>query len=48
MKIKLPLNITLGIATEVLYAFIILLAAFFICLALTQFAQITYVAHRAP
>ncbi len=39
MKIKLPFNIVLGITTEVLYAFIIMLAAFFICLALTQFAQ---------
>jgi len=34
MKIRLPFNIVLGIATEVLYALIIMLAAFFICLLL--------------
>jgi hypothetical protein len=35
MKIKLPLNISLGIATEVLYAITIMLVAFLICLALS-------------
>jgi len=35
MKIKLPLNIALGIATEVLYALSIMLAAFLICLAVS-------------
>lgn len=32
MKIKLPLNIMLGITTEVFYALAIMLAAFFICI----------------
>lgn len=35
MKIKLPFNIALGIATEVLYTLFIMLAGFVICLALT-------------
>ena len=35
MKLKLPLNIVLGITTEVLYALIIILAAFLICVLLT-------------
>jgi hypothetical protein len=33
--IKIPVNATLGIATEVLYALVILLVAFLICLALS-------------
>ena len=36
MQIKLSLNITLGIITELLYTLSIMLAAFFICLLLTQ------------
>jgi hypothetical protein len=34
-KIKLPLNIVLGISTEVLYTLIIMLAAFLICIAIS-------------
>jgi len=34
MQIKLPLNITLGIITEVLYTLSIMLAAFLICILL--------------
>jgi hypothetical protein len=34
MKIKLLLNAALGIATEVLYAFLIILAAAVVCIAL--------------
>jgi len=33
MKIKLPLNAVLGIATEILYATFLILVAFLICLA---------------
>jgi len=32
MKINLPVNIILGIATELLYALCIILAAYFVCL----------------
>jgi len=35
MQIKLPLNITLGIITELLYTLSIMLVAFLICLVLT-------------
>jgi len=35
MKIKYPLNITLGIMVEVFYTLGIMLAAFLICLALS-------------
>jgi hypothetical protein len=34
IKIKAPVNIILGITTEVLYALAIMLMALFICLAL--------------
>lgn len=34
MRIKLPFNIVLGITTEVVYALLIMLAAFLICLAI--------------
>ena len=34
MKVKFPLNIVLGISTEVAYALSIILAAFFICFLL--------------
>jgi hypothetical protein len=34
MKVKLPLNIVLGITTEVLYALFIMVSAFIVCLAL--------------
>lgn len=33
MKIKLPLNIVLGVTTEIIYALMIMLVAFIICLA---------------
>jgi hypothetical protein len=36
MRISLPLNITLGIITELLYTLCIMLAAFFICLLLVR------------
>ena len=36
MQIKLPMNITLGIITELLYTILIMLAAFFICLLLAR------------
>ena len=36
MQIRLPLNITRGIITELLYTLCIMLAAFFICLLLIQ------------
>ncbi len=32
IKVKLPFNIVLGIFTEILYAFAIMLAAFLVCL----------------
>ena len=35
MKIKLPFNIALGIATEVLYALSIMLAALILCLIIS-------------
>ena len=35
MRIKLPFNIVLGITTEIIYTFAIMLAAFLICLALS-------------
>jgi hypothetical protein len=35
MKIKLPVNIALGIATEILYALLIIAAAFLLCLFAT-------------
>ncbi len=34
-KIKLPLNIVLGISSEVFYTLIIMLVAFLICLAIS-------------
>jgi len=36
MKLKIPINIALGITTELLYALVIILAAFFICLVLSK------------
>jgi len=36
MKLRLPLNIVLGIGVEVLYALFLILAAFLICALLSQ------------
>jgi hypothetical protein len=36
MKLKTPLNIALGITTEVAYALLIMLVAFLLCLAFTK------------
>ena len=35
MKFKFPLNMVLGISTEILYTLIIILAAFIICLVVS-------------
>jgi len=35
MKLKTPVNVILGIATEVVYSLFIMIAAFLICLILT-------------
>ena len=35
IKVKLPLNIILGIFTEILYAFFIMFVAFLICFILS-------------